>query len=80
MAGRQCELGHWCQSRDSQLLLRAKTSETLSSLQRQQHTVKSKMHWGSLLLTAAALARGVNSAGATLRFSCAQLVVDRLDP
>ncbi|AEO64618.1 aadcd47a-8d10-4cba-8be5-bf8b375da42b [Thermothielavioides terrestris] len=37
------------------------------------------MQWTAALLAAAALAPGVNSA-ATLRFSCAQLVVDRLDP
>ncbi|KAK3381065.1 hypothetical protein B0H63DRAFT_196030 [Podospora didyma] len=36
------------------------------------------MHWSQLLLAAAALAPGANSA--QLRFSCAQLVVDRLDP
>ncbi|KAI1264544.1 hypothetical protein F5Y18DRAFT_417535 [Xylariaceae sp. FL1019] len=38
------------------------------------------MHWQSLLTAAAAAAPVVNAAGATLRFSCSQLVVERLDP
>lgn len=37
------------------------------------------MYWHSLLVTAAAVVNGVNAA-ATLRFSCSQLVVERLDP
>lgn len=37
-----------------------------------------KMYWQQLAVTAAALAVGTNAA--QLRFSCAQLVVDRLDP
>ncbi|OAA59904.1 hypothetical protein SPI_06102 [Niveomyces insectorum RCEF 264] len=37
------------------------------------------MYWQSLLATAAALASSVEAA-ATLRFSCSQLVVERLDP
>jgi hypothetical protein len=37
------------------------------------------MYWKSFLV-AAAIAPSVNAAGATLRFSCSQLVVERLDP
>ncbi|KAE8450582.1 hypothetical protein EG329_005926 [Mollisiaceae sp. DMI_Dod_QoI] len=38
------------------------------------------MHWGPLLAAAAIISPGVNAAGATLRFYCSQLVVERLDP
>lgn len=38
------------------------------------------MRWGFLLVAAAAFSPGVHAAGATLRFSCSQLVVERLDP
>lgn len=37
------------------------------------------MHLASVVLAAAAIQNGVNAA-ATLRFSCSQLVVERLDP
>jgi hypothetical protein len=36
------------------------------------------MHWKSLLATAAAVS--TVEAATTLRFSCSQLVVERLDP
>ena len=40
---------------------------------------KSKMYWKPILAVTAALTPAVNAA-AQLRFSCSQLVVERLDP
>lgn len=38
------------------------------------------MHWGSTTLFAAGVLAPGAIAAATLRFSCSQLVVERLDP